>query len=62
MNDHKSEKAGTELPPESEGESSSERARSRRRRNRSIAAETSVNMDELRELIQLIRENDFTEF
>lgn len=62
MNDHESEKAGTELPPESEGESSSERARGRRRRNRSIAAETSVNMDELRELIQLIRENDFTEF
>jgi len=62
MNDHESEKAETELPPESEGESSSERARGRRRRNRSIGAETSVNMDELRELIQLIRENDFTEF
>jgi acetyl-CoA carboxylase biotin carboxyl carrier protein len=62
MNDHESEKAGTELPPESEGESSVERARGRRRRSRSISAETSVNMDELRELIQLIRENDFTEF
>lgn len=62
MTDHESEKAESELSPESEGESSSERARRRRRRNRSIAAETSVNMDELRELIQLIRENDFTEF
>jgi acetyl-CoA carboxylase biotin carboxyl carrier protein len=62
MNDHEGEKAGAELPPESEGESSSERVRGRRRRNRSIATETSVNMDELRELIQLIRENDFTEF
>ena len=62
MNDHEGEKAGAELPAESEGESSSERVRGRRRRNRSIATETSVNMDELRELIQLIRENDFTEF
>ena len=62
MNDHESEKAGTEPAAESEGENSSERARSRRRRNRSVATETSVNMDELRELIQLIREHDFTEF
>ncbi|HEX3280389.1 MAG TPA: acetyl-CoA carboxylase biotin carboxyl carrier protein [Pyrinomonadaceae bacterium] len=34
----------------------------RRRRRRASASELSVNMDELRELIQLIRENDFTEF
>ena len=62
MNDHESEKVGSELPPEGESESLNERARGRRRRNRSIAAETSINMDELRELIQLIRENEFTEF
>jgi acetyl-CoA carboxylase biotin carboxyl carrier protein len=34
----------------------------RRRRRRASASELSVNMDELRELIQLIRENDFSEF
>jgi acetyl-CoA carboxylase biotin carboxyl carrier protein len=34
----------------------------RRRRRRASANELSVNMDELRELIQLIRENDFSEF
>ena len=33
-----------------------------RRRRRASENELSVNMDELRELIQLIRENDFTEF
>ena len=62
MSDHESELAETELTPGSAGESANESARGRRRRNRSIAAESSVNMDELRELIQLIRENDFTEF
>ena len=62
MSDHESELAEAELPAGSEGESANESARGRRRRNRSIAAESSVNMDELRELIQLIRENDFTEF
>ncbi len=61
MNDHATQRAEGELQLESEGEVSSEPIRGRRRR-RSIAAETSVNMDELRELIQLIRENDFTEF
>jgi acetyl-CoA carboxylase biotin carboxyl carrier protein len=61
MNDHATQKAETELQLESEGEVSSESVRGRRRR-RSIAAETSVNMDELRELIQLIHENEFTEF
>jgi acetyl-CoA carboxylase biotin carboxyl carrier protein len=33
-----------------------------RRRRRASANDLSVNMNELRELIQLIRENDFTEF
>ena len=33
-----------------------------RRRNRAAGTDASVNMDELRELIQLIRENEFTEF
>jgi acetyl-CoA carboxylase biotin carboxyl carrier protein len=32
------------------------------RRRRAAATELSVNMKELRELIELIRENDFTEF
>ena len=62
MSDHESEKAGTELPAESEVETSGERGRSARRRSRSSATEASVNMDELRELVQLVRENDFTEF
>ena len=62
MNDHESQKAGTERAPESEAEASTETIRGRRRRGRSVGSEISVNMDELRELIQLIRENDFTEF
>jgi len=62
MNDRESQKAETELQLESEVEVSSERGRGRRRRGRSPGSETSVNMDELRELIQLIREHDFTEF
>lgn len=62
MSDLESEKTEIELQPESAGEGSSERGRGRRRRSRSVGAESSVNMDELRELIQLIRENDFTEF
>jgi acetyl-CoA carboxylase biotin carboxyl carrier protein len=57
-----SQKEEIELQPESEGDSSSEPARGRRRRSRSVGSESSVNMDELRQLIQLIRENDFTEF
>jgi acetyl-CoA carboxylase biotin carboxyl carrier protein len=51
-----------EVPAGSEVEVSTERAPGRRRRSRSINTEASVNMDELRELIQLIRENEFTEF
>jgi acetyl-CoA carboxylase biotin carboxyl carrier protein len=62
MNDQESQKAGTERAAESEGEPSIETVRGRRRRGRSVGSEISVNMDELRELIQLIRENDFTEF
>jgi acetyl-CoA carboxylase biotin carboxyl carrier protein len=62
MNDPGSEKAEIELQPETEVEVSSDPARGRRRRRGSIGAESSVNMDELRELIQLINENDFSEF
>ena len=62
MSDPGSEKAGTELPAETDIEISSEPVRARRRRRGSIGAESSVNMDELRELIQLINENDFSEF
>jgi acetyl-CoA carboxylase biotin carboxyl carrier protein len=59
------QKQDIELETESEGQAgaaSSEPARGRRRRSRSAGSEISVNMDELRELIQLIRENDFSEF
>ena len=47
---------------ETEAEVIVEPARGRRRRTRSASTEPSVNMDELRELISLIRENEFTEF
>jgi acetyl-CoA carboxylase biotin carboxyl carrier protein len=60
MDDHEREKID-EAPLESD--ISIERASGRRRRqSRSARPDISVNMDELRELIQLIRENDFTEF
>ncbi len=36
--------------------------RSRRRRSQAVRTEIPVNMDELRELIQLVREHEFTEF
>jgi acetyl-CoA carboxylase biotin carboxyl carrier protein len=62
MNDPESENAVTELALDSEVESSSERTPVRRRRTRSLANDASVNMDELRELVQLVRENEFTEF
>jgi acetyl-CoA carboxylase biotin carboxyl carrier protein len=62
MNDPGSQKAEIELQPETEVEVSSEPVRGRRRRRGSIGTESSVNMDELRELIQLINENDFSEF
>lgn len=62
MSETGSQKAELELQPETNVEVASEPARGRRRRRGSIAAENSVNMDELRELIQLINENDFSEF
>ena len=62
MSDPRTEKAELEPPAESDAEVTVEPTRGRRRRNRSLAAESSVNMDELRELIQLIRENEFSEF
>lgn len=61
MSDPRIEKE-VEPIPESEGDVTIEPVRSRRRRTRSIATECSVNMEELRELIQLIRENEFSEF
>ena len=61
MNEQENPVPETELQLESEAEVSSQPVRGRRRR-RSAAAETSVNMDELRELIQLIRQHEFTEF
>jgi acetyl-CoA carboxylase biotin carboxyl carrier protein len=62
MSDPGSQKAEIEVTAESEDASSSEPVRARRRRSRSLAAESSVNMEELRELVQLINENDFNEF
>jgi acetyl-CoA carboxylase biotin carboxyl carrier protein len=62
MSDPASQKAEIELQPETEVEVSSEPVRGRRRRRGSVGSESSVNMDELRELIQLINENDFSEF
>ena len=60
MNDQEKQRA--ELQPEGEVsvESSVERRRGKRRRT--ARPEIPVNMDELRELIDLIRENEFTEF
>lgn len=62
MSDPGKQKAEVELQAETEVEVSGEPARGRRRRRGSVGAETSVNMDELRELVQLINENDFSEF
>lgn len=63
MSDSELQREEIEVQAESEGagEASNERARTRRRR-RSLGTESSVNMDELRELIHLTRENEFTEF
>ena len=63
MNDQENQRAGHELQPEEEltvDEGSAERQRSKRRR--SARPEIPVNLDELRELIGLVRENEFTEF
>ena len=63
MNDQENPRAGDELPAEGEvlvDEGTAERRRAKRRRT--VRPEIPVNMDELRELIDLIRENEFTEF
>ncbi|HEY6231639.1 MAG TPA: acetyl-CoA carboxylase biotin carboxyl carrier protein [Pyrinomonadaceae bacterium] len=62
MSDPRIEKAEVEPAADTETEAIVEPARGRRRRTRSMATDNSVNMVELRELIQLIRENDFSEF
>jgi len=51
-----------EVEAQLETEGAAERVRGKRRRTRPAATDASVNMDELREIIELIRENDFTEF
>src|SRR5256885_7193103 len=61
MDDGESEKIGDESRPEAEAVVEPLRGRGRRR-NRAAGTDASVNMNELRELIQLIRENEFTEF
>ncbi len=60
MSDPQAKLAENESP--TEAEAVVEPTPGRRRRRRASANELSVNLDELRELIQLIRENDFTEF
>ena len=63
MNDQENETAGAELQPDEEltvEEGSADRKRTRRRR--SGRPEIPVNLDELRELIDLVRQHEFTEF
>jgi len=63
MNDQENQSVGDEVYTEGEvsvDEGSIERRRAKRRRT--ARPEIPVNMDELRELIGLIRENEFTEF
>jgi len=60
MDDQASSKV--ELEPRPENEGTAEPVRGRRRRSKAAATDASVNMGELRELIELITENDFTEF
>lgn len=62
MSDPRIEKAEVEPAADTETDVIVEPVRGRRRRTRSMATDNSVNMVELRELIQLIRENDFSEF
>lgn len=61
MDDQESQKVQDKEQPEAEVVIETGRVRSRRR-NRSAGTEASVNMDELREIIHLVRENEFTEF
>ena len=63
MNDQENQSSGTGLQPKEEltvDEGANDRRRTRRRR--SARPEIPVNIDELRELIDLVRENEFTEF
>jgi acetyl-CoA carboxylase biotin carboxyl carrier protein len=60
MDDSESPKVEVDTQPEIEAVV--ERGSGRRRRTKPAATDASVNMDELREIIELIRENDFTEF
>lgn len=60
MDDRESPQPEVEVLPETE--TVVESGRGRRRRTKSAATDASVNMDELREIIGLIREHDFTEF
>ena len=63
MSDPEGLRDETELQAETEVvETTIEPTRNRRRRGRSMGSDVSVNMDELRELIQLVRDNEFTEF
>src|SRR5438309_8480481 len=61
MDDRESQKIADTAQPEIEAVIEPGRVRGRRR-SRAAGTDASVNMDELRELIQLIRENEFTEF
>ncbi|MDQ2937830.1 MAG: acetyl-CoA carboxylase biotin carboxyl carrier protein [Acidobacteriota bacterium] len=66
VDDYESHKAGDEVRTEGdlsiEQGATESKPRRRQQRNKSASPEISVNMDELRELIHLIRENDFAEF
>jgi acetyl-CoA carboxylase biotin carboxyl carrier protein len=65
MNNAESEKPADErqtMDEVSVEQDSPEPVRARRRRSQPIRPEIPVNMDELRELIELIREHEFTEF
>ena len=61
MEDRESQKVEDNAQPEAEVVIETGRVRGRRR-SRSAGTEASVNMDELRELIRLVRDNEFTEF
>ncbi|HWN10062.1 MAG TPA: acetyl-CoA carboxylase biotin carboxyl carrier protein [Pyrinomonadaceae bacterium] len=60
MDDRENPQVELEVQPEADN--AAERGRGRRRRAKAAATDASVNMGELREIIELIRENDFTEF
>jgi acetyl-CoA carboxylase biotin carboxyl carrier protein len=60
MNDKEPQTVASE--DQNESDTVVERTARGGRRRRAAATELSVNMTELRELIELIRENDFTEF